>query len=158
MLDSLEKLGFRYDSSVAVNSFYNKSDSRLAGVDTRPYCPRGGRLDRGSERRRIVELPWPYYKFGAKFPSGGGPLLRLLGARYIEAGLSQSLKRGPTTFYFHPVDISREKFPGGSSWRRPLYWAVKGDSAESRIRRILGRQNLTFCTCGSLLKGSEYDL
>jgi len=156
MLDSLEKLGFRYDSSVAVNSFYNKSDSRLGGVDTCPYYPRSGSLDQSSERRRIVELPWPYYKFGAKLPSGGGPLLRFLGARYIEAGLSQSLKRGPTTFYFHPIDISREKSPGGFSRRRPLYWAVKGDIVESRIRRILGRQRFTFSTCGSLVGGGNH--
>ena len=33
MLDSLEKIGFKYDSSVSINSFYNKSDSRLKGID-----------------------------------------------------------------------------------------------------------------------------
>ncbi len=31
MVDALEDLGFRYDSSVCVNSFYNKTDSQLKG-------------------------------------------------------------------------------------------------------------------------------
>ena len=29
MVDSLEQIGFRYDSSVSVNSLYNKTDSDL---------------------------------------------------------------------------------------------------------------------------------
>lgn len=158
MLDSLERLGFRYDSSVAVNSFYNKSDSKLSEVDTRPYYPKRGSLDRGDERRAIVELPWPYYRRVLKLPSGGGPLLRFLGSTYVLAGLTQSLGRGPTLFYFHPVDISRERFPSSFSWRRPLYWVVKGDIVESRIRRILGQQRFKFVTCASLAGGVNHDI
>ena len=39
MLDSLEKIGFKYDSSVSVNSLYNKSDSSLRAVSSFPYYP-----------------------------------------------------------------------------------------------------------------------
>jgi len=37
MLDSLEKIGFKYDSSVCVNSLYNMTDSSLEGVSSYPY-------------------------------------------------------------------------------------------------------------------------
>ena len=64
-------------------------------------------------------------------------MLRFLGSRYIMLGLKQSLKRGDTVFYFHPIDISNEKFPAGFSLRRPFYWAIKGGVVEERVRRCL---------------------
>jgi peptidoglycan/xylan/chitin deacetylase (PgdA/CDA1 family) len=115
MLDSLDKLGFRYDSSISANSFYNKTDSPHKSVTSTPYYPRRGSVEPGDERR-ILEIPWPYFEFGLRFPTAGGPLLRLLGAKYITLGLKQSLKRGDTFFYFHPIDISKEKLP----WNLPL--------------------------------------
>jgi len=147
MLDSLEELGFKYDSSVSVNSFYSKTDSHLRGVNTRPYYPRMGRLEPGNKNRGILEIPWPYFEFGFKFPTGGGPILRFLGARYIMLGLKQSLKKGHAIFYFHPIDISRENFPLNSSLKQKLFWAIKGDIVEQRIKHILMRID-TNKTCG----------
>ena len=134
MPDSLEKLGFKYDSSVSVNSFYNKTDSHLKGVSTGPYYPERGSLEPGNKDRGILEIPWSYFKCGLKFPTGGGPMLRFLGARYIMLGLKQSLRRGDAVFYFHPIDVSTEKFPSGFSSHRPFYWVVKGKVVEKRIR------------------------
>jgi len=150
MLDSLEKLGFKYDSSVSVNSFYNKTDSLLKGVDTRPYYPQRNKLEPGDERG-IMELPWPYFKFGLKFPAGGGPMLRFLGARYIMLGVKQSLKRGDSLFYFHPIDISKEKFPSSFSFKRPFYWAIKGKAVERRINSLLTSVGVQKGTCRELL-------
>lgn len=155
MLDSLEKLGFKYDSSVCVNSFYNKTDSSLKGVDTRPYYPQKGSLEPGI-KRGIIEIPLSYFKFGLKFPTGGGPMLRFLGARYIMLGLKQSLKRGDSLVYFHPIDISDEKFPSGFSAKRPFYWAIKGNIVERRVRYILQniRGKTDICTCRNILEVS----
>jgi peptidoglycan/xylan/chitin deacetylase (PgdA/CDA1 family) len=136
MIDSLEKLGFKYDSSVSVNSLFNKSDSLLHNVDTRPYYPRRGGLEPG-EPREILEIPLPYSKFGIKFPTAGGPMLRFLGARYIRMGLKQSMKRGDTVFYFHPIDISDERFPAFFSLKRPFYWLIKGKIVEKRLESCL---------------------
>ena len=154
MIDSLEKLGFKYDSSVSVNSLYNKTDSVLRGVDSRPYYPRVGRLEPG-DKRGILELPWPYLDFGLKFPTGGGPMLRFFGARYIMLGLKQSLKRGPTIFYVHPIDICEERFPVGFSRHRPFFWAIKGWIVESRIRWILNNLDTRLVCCRDMLDGKE---
>lgn len=152
MLDSLEKIGFKYDSSVSVNSFYNKSDSHLKRVDSRPYYPQKEGLEPGKEKRAIIEFPWPYFKLGFKFPTGGGPLLRFFGARYILSGLKHSLKRGDTLFYFHPIDISHEKFPSVFSAKRPFYWAIKGKIVEKRIIYILNNVNAQVGTLQQILE------
>jgi peptidoglycan/xylan/chitin deacetylase (PgdA/CDA1 family) len=138
MIDSLENLGFRYDSSVSVNSLYNKTDSSLGGVSSHPYYPEKFRLTPG-ERRAIVEFPWAYYTIGGfKVPTSGGPMLRFLSAGMMYKGLQQSLKRGHAVFYFHPVDVSYEDFPAVGKGR-PLYWMIKGKIVENRIRYIFNQ-------------------
>ena len=151
MLDSLEELGFKYDSSVSVNAFYNKTDCSLKNVDTKPYYPSPGSLETGN-KRGILEIPWPYFKLGLNFPTGGGPILRFFGARYIMLGLKQSLKRGDSVFYFHPIDISRERFPLSSSIKQRLFWAIEGKTVEQRIRNILKSVEGQSTYCRDILK------
>jgi len=138
MIDDLEDLGFRYDSSVSVNSLYNKTDSTLLTVSTAPYYPRRGGLEKASEPRSIIEFPWPYWEvLGFKLQSAGGPFLRVLGSTLITAGIRQSLRRGHTFFYFHPVDLCNEAIPMPFDWRRPMMWTIKGDLVRRRVNRIL---------------------
>ncbi len=137
MIDSLEKIGFKYDSSVAVNSLYNKSDSYLKTVSSFPYYPAPNSLE-PTESRNFVEFPWAYYDMGIKIPAYGGPTLRFFGSHVVFKGLKQSLNRGHTIFYFHPIDISQEKFPSVGN-RRPLYWSIKGKIVEDRIRYIFSK-------------------
>jgi peptidoglycan/xylan/chitin deacetylase (PgdA/CDA1 family) len=152
MLDILEEIGFKYDSSVSVNSLYNKTDSSLKNVDTRVYCPVKSGLEPGNGKRDILEIPWPYFQFGARFPTGGGPVMRFFGSRYILWGLNESLKRGSTVFYFHPVDISNEDFPLNSSLKRRLFWAVKGDRVARMIETILKSAKCRMTTCQKLVE------
>jgi peptidoglycan/xylan/chitin deacetylase (PgdA/CDA1 family) len=135
MLDSLRKMGFKYDSSVAVNSLYNKTDSSLNFVSTVPYYPAMGSLEPATTGD-LIEFPWSYYDVGIKIPTSGGPMLRFLGANLILKGIRQSLNRGHTIFYFHPIDICKEEFPKVGKGR-PFYWIIKGDIVEQRIRYIL---------------------
>lgn len=136
MIEILEELGFGYDSSVCVNSIYNKSDSALKGVSSVPYYPEHNDLE-PTEYRDFVEFPWPYYDLGGfKIPTGGGPMLRFLGAHVILQGIRQSLRRGHTVFYFHCIDISEEAFPNIGN-KRPFYWMIKGGMVKNRILRII---------------------
>ena len=152
MIDVLEELGFEYDSSVSINSIYNKTDSPLKGVSTIPYYPKRNSLEPGGIRK-IMEIPWPYLKLGLKFPTGGGPVLRFSNASYILLGLKQSLKRGNTVFYFHPIDISRESFPLTSSLQQHLFWAIKGDRVRKRIHHIITCINTEMGTCRDMVTG-----
>lgn len=155
MIDSLENMGFKYDSSVCINSLYNKSDEKVKNVTTVPYHPAKGGLSLGG-KREIIEIPWPYFKFlGFKFPTGGGPFIRFGGARYINLGLKQSLRNGDSVFYFHPLDISEEKFPVEFSSKRPFYWSVKGKTVEKRIKFILKNYYNEAVTCRDIWKRSR---
>lgn len=160
VLDVIEDLGFEYDSSVARNSLFNKTDGDLEGVETTPYVPRRGSLSPGGDRA-LLELPWPYWELGpVRIPTGGGPLVRLFGETIVKRGVLQSLERGASSFYFHPLDIARTDFPSvGTSWRRPGYWAFTGATAERRIRSILRRVGPDRCvSCRRALERwrSEY--
>ncbi|UCG69422.1 MAG: polysaccharide deacetylase family protein [Thermoplasmata archaeon] len=136
MLDILVDLDFKYDSSVCVNSIYNKTDSSLKNVNTYPYYPKKGSLEPG-KKRNFIEFPWSYYEiFGVRVPTSGGPTLRFLGDGVVLRGLKQSLNKGHTLFYFHPIDLSREKFPNIGKGR-PFYWAIKGEIIERRIIKVL---------------------
>ena len=69
----IEKVGFKYDSSVCVNSLYNKTDSDLKGVCSYPYNPQQGLLEPG-DNRSFIEFPWSYLDIcGFKIPPSGGP-------------------------------------------------------------------------------------
>lgn len=148
MLNSLEKVGFKYDSSVCVNSLYNKTDSDLKGVCSYPYYPQHGLLV-PCDNRNFIEFPWSYLDVcGFKVPTSGGPMLRFLGSFVIAKGLEQSMRRGHAVFYFHPLDIAQERFPQIGKGR-PLYWAVKGSLIEKRIRYILQKfRNVRKATLG----------
>ena len=140
MMDVLERIGFQYDSSICANSLYNKTDGSTASIPTSPYYMAPGGLGpaNGCGRRALIEHPWPRLEVaGLRLPAAGGPMLRFLGARYIEAGLGQSLARGGSLFYFHPIDLSPEKFPGSFSVKRPFYWMIKGGVVEKRVGAIL---------------------
>lgn len=135
MIDALEEIGFKYDSSVNVNSFFKKTGSPVNNVSTLPYYPTKNSLSVGT-KRDIVEFPWARFEAGLKIPTYGGPMLRFLGSKIILEGLKQSLKRGHTVFYFHPIDISDEQFPAVGK-NRPGYWMIKGSIVEKRISHIL---------------------
>jgi peptidoglycan/xylan/chitin deacetylase (PgdA/CDA1 family) len=136
MLDILEDLGFDYDSSVSANSFYNKSDSNLQGVTSVPYYPEQGQLVPGPPRS-LMEFPWAYLDIGGvRIPTAGGPMLRFLPVSLIRNGLHQSLKRGPTAIYIHPIDIAQESFPRVGKGR-PFYWLIKGKIVEKKLRSLL---------------------
>lgn len=137
MMDALEDLGFTYSSSVSANSFYNKTDSKLSGVSTVPYIPALGSLEAGDRTRGIAELPFAHYhRFGMRIPTNGGPILRLLGPSIIKKGLRDSLERGHTIFYFHPLDITREDFPNTTLINK-IFWRTKGEKVQSYIEEIL---------------------
>ena len=152
VIDVLEEVGFDYDSSVSQNSLYNKTDQELDEIKTTPYTPKRGTLTPGGDRD-IIEIPWPYLDVNiAKIPAAGGPLIRLFGRRIIQAGIEQSLRRGDSVFYFHPVDIARQSFPSvGNTRRRPAYWLFKGKRTEARIKTLLsGLSSSRLTTCSSI--------
>jgi len=153
MFASLDKMGFEYDSSVSANSLYNKTDMPLQDVSSYPYYP----IENNTQ---FVEFPWANWDiFGLKIPTSGGPMLRFLGANIILKGLKQSLGRGHTIFYFHPIDMSDKKFPNVAKLQK-FFWIFKGKIVEKRIRYILNKlrsNNVKFSIIRDLMPQHDQD-
>jgi hypothetical protein len=124
-------------------------------VTSRPYYPKRGELIPEKVARSIVEIPWPYAHFIAKFPAAGGPVLRFFGAKYVMLGLNQSLKRGDTVFYLHPIDMTDERFPLNDALVRRLFWFGKGKHVEKRLRYVLEHMDARIVTMRELIETRE---
>ena len=134
MLDSLLKLGFKYDSSINPNSFIKKTNFCTKNISSSPY------IVRSNDNNKLYEIPWSYFKVaGMRFPTGGGPFLRFMPFQYIKHGIKQSLKRGDTVLYFHSLDITYEKLPAlaSNNSKRPFYFVTSGKKTEKKMRKLL---------------------
>lgn len=152
MVPLLYEMGFVYDSSVSVNSLYNKTDSNLIGISTAPYRI-GTRGLLPDTTGQMLELPWPYYNFmGFKLPTPGGPALRLAGLWPTWLGLRQSLERGDTMFYIHPLDISDEPLPQIIQTARKTFWINRGPKTMRKFCRILNLFKGRYCSCEKIVR------
>ncbi len=149
MIPLLEEIGFQYDSSVAFNSLYNKTNVKLRDIPTTPYYINGDDLSHRAPVTRLMELPWSNYKIAPflTLPAGGGYFFRLLGPLYFKRVLKKALKKGDSMFYMHPIDISRKAIPSENPQNRPLYWINKGEKTEKNFIRLLKEFNGSFTTC-----------
>ncbi len=152
MVDELIKLGFEYDSSIAYNMMYNKTNVKLAKIPTTPYFMSSVTLS-PTDRKTIVELPWSQFNFlGMPLPAGGAFFYRVLGNTYFKMALHQNLNHGDTMFYFHPLDLTREEFPMTSGKHRPMYWINKGQTTAKRLNKLLAHFKGRWTSCENVAK------
>lgn len=148
MIEGLESLGFRYDSSIAYNSFYNKTDCKLDSIPTTPYRINRDDLSANNPNSDLFELPWSYLKMlNIRFPVGGAFFYRLLGNTYFKFALNNCLERGDTMFYLHPYDLTAEKIPMDNVRSRPFFWINQGKTTEKRFEKLLSSFKGSFTTC-----------
>jgi peptidoglycan/xylan/chitin deacetylase (PgdA/CDA1 family) len=158
MVKPLSEIGFKYDSSIAFNSFYNKTDVVLRDVPTYPYRLNSQTLGCKDPDTDLVEIPWSYYKFfNLYFPAGGAYFFRFGGYRYFRMVMKQALEKGDTMFYLHPLDITAKQIPEKNAKSRPFFWINKGKKAQRDLVKFLTKYQDLFGTCHDIahrLKGS----
>ena len=148
MVKILERNGFLYDSSIAFNSLYNKTDCALKKIPSTPYFMNSTDLSDRNADSAIVQLPWSYLQAGRlRLPGGGAFFYRALGNTYFNLLLNQCLKRGDTMFYLHPLDFSNANIPLGNNAARPMYWLNKGDKTRKMFEKFIVRYKDRFATC-----------
>jgi len=151
MIKLLEKNGFLYDSSIAFNSIYNKTDVRLKNIPSFPYRINTNDLSNINSDSSIVELPWSYGKAGPlTVPGGGAFFYRVFGNTYFNVLLNQCLTRGDTMFYLHPLDLSTDPIPVKNNIARPMYWLNKGNKTRKMFEKFLIRHKDKIVTCGEV--------
>jgi len=144
MVPELEKLGFKYDSSIAYNSFYNKTNVKLKNIPSKPYRLNSETLSNINPDSELYELPWSYYKITKNLilPAGGAFFFRLFGYSFFKKVIDQSLKKGDTMFYLHPSDITEKKISS-----RPLYRINKGKKTEKKFIKLLKKYKHLYKPC-----------
>ena len=151
MVKILERNGFLYDSSIAFNSLYNKTDVVLKKIASTPYFINSSDLSGRNADSTLVELPWSNLKTaGIYFPGGGAFFYRALGNNYFNILLRQCLSRGDTMFYIHPLDFSNTPIPMSNNIARPMYWVNKGDKTRRMFEKFMARHKEKFATCGEV--------
>ena len=110
IIDSLEKNGYLYDSSVvpAKTSLYG-----IPNAEIKPYKITSQCLENNSIDGKILEFPLLVTKFlGKKLPAAGGFYLRTLLMRVIENAIkSYEKKEIPGVFYIHSWELTPEFMP-----------------------------------------------
>ena len=110
IIDSLEKNGYLYDSSVvpAKTSLYG-----IPNAEIKPYKITSQCLENNSIDGKILEFPLLVTKFlGKKLPAAGGFYLRTLPMRVIENAIkSYEKKEIPGIFYIHSWELTPEFMP-----------------------------------------------
>ncbi len=149
MVKPLCKTGFRYDSSIAYNSIYNKTNVKLKGIPTYPYRLNSASLGCDDPDTDLVELPWSYYRLSSKLilPAGGAYFFRLFGYRYFRKVLEQTLANGDSMFYLHPLDITTKAIPERNTKSRPGFWVNKGAKTEKNLLKFLANYQALCTTC-----------
>lgn len=149
MVEPLSEIGFKYDSSIAYNSFYNKTNVKLRNVPTFPYRLNSTTLGCENPDVNLVEIPWSYYRLFPSIilPAGGAFFFRLCGYGYFRRTLNQALQKGDTMFYLHSLDISSKDIPESNSKSRPAYWINKGKSTETKLIRLIQTFRERLCKC-----------
>ena len=136
MLKVISKYDIKYDSSIAVNSFFNKTNFDFKNFPDHPFKI----SDTGNHdlNGKLTEIPWLNYSLGGiKFPAGGAFFFRLLGYNYFKKALIQKLNQGDTVFYLHALDLNNKKFPMSNNLNRPFYWINKGNYTYRRFIKLL---------------------
>ena len=157
MIKILENTGFKYDSSIAYNSFYNKTNIKLQNIPSNPYFISSENLSISKKKDGLMELPWSYYKINNIFlPGGGAFFFRLFGEKYFKSVIKNCLKRGDTMFYIHPLEFTNEKFPSHNHFKRPFYWINKGDKALDMFEKLIDSFDGKWTTCNEIYLKNNY--
>lgn len=148
MVPLLEKAGFKYDSSIAFNSVYNKTDVVLDNIPSTPYRINSQTLGAINPDSNLIELPWANVKMIGKYiPAGGAYFFRLMGYNFYKYVINKNLKQGDTMFYFHPIDCTDDDIPLSNFKSRPFYWINKGTKTLEKIEKLFNYFGNRFTSC-----------
>lgn len=155
MIPILLRNKFKYDSSFAYNSLFNKTNLDLS-IYPRNIFKMDNNAAVTNQSNAILEIPWPYLKFmNFAFPGGGAYFFRLFGYNYFKTLINQTLKTGDTIFYIHSLDVSDEKFPLTNFKKRPFYWINKGTKTLNKLEKLIYNYKEVISSCDDVVKKYE---
>lgn len=109
-IESLEKHGYVYDSSIIPTKSYMYG---IANAEIKPYKIKSSNIEKDNSDGKILEFPLLLTSFfGKKIPAGGGFFLRFLPLKIIENGIKKyQAMQIPAVFYIHSWELAYELMP-----------------------------------------------
>lgn len=108
VINSLEKIGYSYDSSV-VPSIKIPGWFKFYNAPLHPYHPSKQNISEEYESRKFYEVPMAVFPF-LRLPAPGGWFLRNIGLAYIKTAIKLLLReKYPAILYIHLQDLSMMK-------------------------------------------------
>ena len=150
-LDTLENVGYKYDSSVFPLRFREKSLYGVQNAPLYPYFPSKENIIKESEDGGMIEFPISIVKFARiKIPVAGGAYLRLFPAWFLRLAIKKMNKeKRPAIIYMHPWETYlgtpriRLPFPN----RQITYYGI--NSSLKKLENLL--RNFRFGTARDVL-------
>ena len=152
LVEDLEKMGFRYDSSVTPTRRLFGKFGAFTRAPQRPYHPSYD--DLGAEGRAALwEFPWAAFPV-LMLPAGSGIMHRIGGDLYNWSATHFSLRKGHTSYYFHPYEIDacvHVQRLENMDLRTRLFILRLGDSYITSLERFLKKHRRRLVSGAELL-------
>jgi polysaccharide deacetylase family protein (PEP-CTERM system associated) len=153
VIDVLEEMGFRYDSSVCPSRSLMGKYNGMLNAPQNPYRLSHGSLDKPGQRE-IVELPIPSFPV-VKAPAASGIMTRVVGKWWALTALKYALRTGAATYYFHPYELAPKPKIPGLSLRTHLFLRRTGPWMERAVRDILRQIEADFVRARDVVEQFE---
>ncbi|MGQ9514208.1 MAG: polysaccharide deacetylase family protein [Thermoproteota archaeon] len=151
MIQSLERIGYTFDSSIMPSI---KIPGWYGGLAPQhPYTPSPIDPMRVDGEREFKEVPLLVYP-GIRLPAGAGWFLRNFGISYVRAAAKMQLRRGrPVILYIHPWEAAEDpRFPGVP----PHVFRRVGAYVLEAIEILLSELNAKKVTISEMLQSESY--
>lgn len=142
VIDVLDGMGFRYDSSVCPSRSLSGKYRGMLNAPQNPYRLSHSSLDRPG-RREIIELPIPSFPI-IRIPAASGIMTRVVGKWWTLTALRQALRSGTAMYYFHPYELGPQPHIPRASPRIRLFLRRMGPWMGRAVRDILQQVNADF--------------
>lgn len=135
LVEALEENGFKYDSSVTPTRKIFGKFGDFTKAPSVPYHPSS--KDIAVEGNSpIWEIPWATFPY-LKFPAGSGIMHRIGGNLYNNIATNSSLKKGATSYYFHPYELAELKCDFEKNTKIKIFLRNLGDNYFNSLEYFL---------------------
>lgn len=131
----LEKLGFKYDSTVCVSRPIGGKYRGWSCAPLHPYHPSYDNVAQPGAAT-LVEVPLPCFPY-LRFSAGSGIMTRLAGYHWTSVALRTAIRSGDTSYYFHPWELARKPAASEPGLKGSLFFRRSGPWMLRTVERLL---------------------
>lgn len=137
LIEVLQENGFQYDSSVTPTRRILGKFGDFTKAPTFPYHPSVNNIAHQGDSK-LWEIPWAVLP-GLKLPAGSGIMHRIAGSLYNNIATKYSLRKGSSSYYFHPYELAKIKCDFDKNLKIKIFLKSIGEGYYSSLKKFLYR-------------------